>query len=269
MRWDALMEILDGLDIFPKENVGEKNEDSYRKSTYTHGTKNDDESHTKDAENPLKFSDLQEGFSTMDAEATRPTTKEFELFTARLLPIFHKFNNKHISACYQPSVIFSLLSDPTRDAWEKLEILNISLEKMIYDTQLEVLYDIDIQDRRISHCTSVECSEFRRDTDKEEKATRKCIKFMTKYQKDLPEHISVLALLYNRYGKMFRDNSRCETLYQRAEASEDTEAFSQKLFLMQINMISLLTRRTTFLHVHLILTSSLMPINLLLLKRIP
>lgn len=52
---------------------------------------------------------------------------------------------------------------------------------------------------------------------------------MTKYQKDLPEHMKAPVLLYNRYRSMFRGNHCCDNLYQLTNAKEDPSFFSQKL----------------------------------------
>lgn len=100
---------------------------------------------------------------------------------------------------------------------------------MISDIKLKALVDSDIQDRRISRWNSVDYSQFRHLTDNEEKATRKCIDFMTKYQKDLPDYMRVPALLYNPFRSIFRENQWCETRYQRTNRDEDPASFAQKL----------------------------------------
>lgn len=162
-------------------------------ATDAESTKNDEKDETK-----LNMYDLQRGIATTASlfhEETHPTGVENEPVTARLSPICDHMKNLHIPENYQPSVLFYLLSGPTRDACDKMVVLYISLQQMIYEIKLKLLFNGDIQDGCINRWTSVEHSEFRRNTDNEEKATRICFFFMTKYQKDLPDYMCVPALL--------------------------------------------------------------------------
>lgn len=178
------------------------------------------------------ITELQKWISAMASllsEATRLTREESEPFTARLIPTRDQMNNLQLLLTSQPAVFFCLLSGPARDACDKMQLQNISQDMMIADIKLKVLFDSDIQDRHISRWRSIDYSEFRRNTKREEKATRKCIEFMKKYQKDIPDHMRVPALLYNRFRTMLRDNQWCKTLYWRTNSNKDPSSFAQEL----------------------------------------
>lgn len=194
----AILENIEGYDIFPEDRVdAADNMNLLNKSLHDEKDK-DAEKH----QNTSHISAPQKGISAMEflfAQDTRATGEENELFTSRLTPICDQMNNLQIAKESQPSVLFSLLTGPARDACERMQLQNITLDEMIAEIKLKVIFDSDIQDRRISRWTSVDYSEFRRNTDNEEKATRKSIDLMTKYQRDLPTHMRVPALLYNRF----------------------------------------------------------------------
>lgn len=70
---------------------------------------------------------------------------------------------------------------------------------------------------------------FRHNISSEEQATRKCIEFVTEYQKDLPKHMLAEEHMYTQLRSIFRSVSWCETLFQRTEAHENASSFGQKL----------------------------------------
>lgn len=67
----------------------------------------------------------------------------------------------------------------------------------------KVLFHGEIQDRRVTRWSTVIFDVFRKTIDSEEKATRKCLEFVTEYQKDLPKHILAEEHLYNRIRSIF------------------------------------------------------------------
>lgn len=100
---------------------------------------------------------------------------------------------------------------------------------MVPEVEKKVLFDGEFQDRRVTRWNSMSYEHFRKATDSEETATRKCLKYVVEYQKDLPEHMLAQQLLFDHIRSIFCTISWCKTLFQRAEALEDAQSFGQKL----------------------------------------
>ena len=128
-------------------------------------------------------------------DKARPSGEESELLSVRLAPIINQMQKLQIHATQQPSVLFSLLKDPARKSISQVCLMKISLKDMIDTIKRKVLYEGDIQYRRINCWSTIDYNYFRRLKDTEEKAKRECIEFMTDYQKDLPEEMRPSHLL--------------------------------------------------------------------------
>lgn len=196
-RLQAIPENIEGYDLFPEDRVEEKNGnngDESRLTTYFHGTKKtmepDDKRTTDDR--TTYISDLQKSISTLAPlfpKDTRPTGKDNEPFSARVTPICDQMKQMHLPATHSSSALFALLTGPAREGCNKMRLMDISMEKMVAEIKLKVFYYSDIQDRRISQWSTVEYFEFQHNKDNEEKETRKCTNFMTRYLMDFPDHI--------------------------------------------------------------------------------
>ena len=199
------------------------------------GTTKKDENEEKGSRKPeASLFDLTKSIQSMTAlfpDSSRPTGEEGETFTSRLTPIIEQMETLDIAASHRPSVLFSLLppNTPPRNACTKMQLKSITIETMVSDVKKKVLFDGEVQDRRVTRWNSTTYEQFRKTTDCDETATQKCLEFMIEYQKDLPSHMLAPAHLYNRLRSMFRSVSWCETLFQRTEAHEDSHSFGQKL----------------------------------------
>lgn len=170
-------------------------------------------------------------------DSGRPTIKVDETFTSRLTHITEQAKTLDIDASHQPSVPFSLLppSTPAPNACIKTQLKSIKIDVMASEVKRKVLFDGEIKDRRATRWNSMTYEQFRKATDCNKTATRKCLEFMIEYQKGLPNHILALAHLYNRLRSIYCSVTWCETLFQRTEAHEDPHVFGQKLIFAAAN----------------------------------
>lgn len=119
---------------------------------------------------------------------TRQTGERNEAFNSRLQPITTQMETLGFAARLSPSIMFSLLTGPARLALNELKLQSLSLDEMVDDVRKEVLFGGKIKDRRLTKWNNVSFQDFCKLTDDEEKTFRKCIKFVTEYQKDIPKH---------------------------------------------------------------------------------
>lgn len=102
--------------------------------TSTHGKKKFHDEVAKKETNAIKdfnTSDHQKWLSTMVLlfpEESRPVGDEDEPFTARVYPIIDQMKNLRTLPSSQPSVLFSILTGPAWDAYEKMNLQNISIK---------------------------------------------------------------------------------------------------------------------------------------------
>lgn len=162
-------------------------------------------------------------------ESNRPTGEESESFCSRLSPITQQMENLQIVPSHRPSVLYSLLTGKARKACAKLVLTSINLDEMVEEIKKKVLYDGGIKDRRTSSWNTATFEQFRKVSDSEESATRKCLEFITEYQRDIPKHMLAQEHLYTRIRSIFRTVPWCETLFQRTEVHENPTSFGQKL----------------------------------------
>lgn len=264
-RVQAIVRNIEGLDLEEAKDVGVEKQSEER-------PKDQDLDRRQE---PSLF-DLSKSIQSMTAlfpDTSRPTGEEKETFSSKLTPIIEQMETLDISEVHRPSVLFSLLppNTPARNACNKLNLKSITISEMVYEVKKKVLFDGEIQDRRVTRWNSMSYDQFRKATDSEEAATRNCLDYIVEYQKDLPEHMLAPQLLYNRIRSIFRTISWCETLFQRTEAHEDAQSFGQKLISAAANQdlrskihpkpvipyhttqqTALLTRPTNFIHSELV-----------------
>lgn len=174
---------LDGLDLHPEndeENDASDNRDS----------KLENETHTGNRA-PTRM-DLQNAVKTITSllpEDTRLAGEEREPFILRLDLTFKELETPGLAPSHHSSVLFLLLMESARKACKELNLHSLSLHAMIDDVQIKLLFDGEIKGRRVTTWTSLTFNEFRKLPDCEEKATRRCLKFVVDYQRDLSKHM--------------------------------------------------------------------------------
>lgn len=220
-RLDAIKRNIEGLNL----DVGDENVPHNRERNDDNDDKKKNETHLYDLTKSIQ------SMTSLFPESSRPTGEEDESFTSRLKPILEQMETLGIDEHQRPSVLYSLLpsNSPARNACDKIKLQSIHINDMVDEIKKKVLFDNEIQDRRVTRWDSTTYEQFRSLTSSEESATRKCLEFITEYQKDLPKHMLAPEHLYNRLRNIFRSVRWCETLFQRTESHEDPTSFGQKL----------------------------------------
>lgn len=197
---------------------------------YDDEKKNEHKDHKK--QDKTTVHDLQNAMKTMTSlflEKNRPTDDENEPCNSRVEPIVDQMKDFEISESHKPSVLFSLLPGPARKDCKILKRHALPLEQMLDEIRKKILFDDEVKDRRVIRWTSVTFSKLRQNCSSEEQATRKCLEFVTEYQKDIPKHILAEKHLYTPICSISRSVLRYETLFQRTKAHENASSFGQKL----------------------------------------
>lgn len=119
----------------------------------------------------------------------RRTGENNEALNARIETIVTQLGTLGFEPCLRPSVTFSLITGPACTACNGLKLQTLSLEEMLDEVRKKVLFDGEINDRRMKKWTKVAFEALCKVTDCEEKAKRNCIKLVTEDQKDLIRRI--------------------------------------------------------------------------------
>lgn len=83
------------------------------------------------------------------------TREESEVFMARLTPIATKMSNVEIGHSHYPSVFYALQAGLAGENYDNFGLIKIFMEDMIFHTKVNVLYNNEIQDRRVSKWINV------------------------------------------------------------------------------------------------------------------
>lgn len=119
--------------------------------------------------------------TSLFSKEARPTGEETETFNARLKPILEQMETLSFHQSQPPFIMFSLLSGPARRACQNLKLNSMKLKKMLSEVCRKVLFDCEVQDRRVTRWSSASFDKFLKQADSEERATRKCLEFVREY----------------------------------------------------------------------------------------
>lgn len=125
--------------------------------------------------------DLQKGIQAMDSifpESARPSGEEHEPFSVPVNPIPEKMEALQTPCNHRPSVFFSLIKGKAHKAASKIPLSTATLDSLLTVIKTVVLFDKDVQNRRVSQWMNVTYTQFRRHGDKDEIATRKYIEHL-------------------------------------------------------------------------------------------
>lgn len=109
--------------------------------------------------------DLQNAIKTISSpfpEDACPKGEEYESFTSRIEPIVGQMENLSINPYHRYSVMFALLTGSAPVACKFLKLRSLSLGDMISDIKKKVLFDGEIQYRRVTRWTTVCLDVFRK-----------------------------------------------------------------------------------------------------------
>lgn len=134
--------------------------------------KTDTKRHKKQDETTIQ--DLQNAIKTMTLlfpEETRPTGEETKTFNARLESIVEQMETLSFQKSQRPFIRFSLLSGPDRRACKDLKLHSMTLEEMLSEGSKKVLFDSEVQGRRVTRWSFALLEEFRKQAESKAKAT--------------------------------------------------------------------------------------------------
>lgn len=119
---------------------------------------------SSDANQPtLSIYDMQKSIQTMAGiftDAKRRTADAIEAFNWKLAPILRHMENIQIAPSHRFSILYSFLAVKARDACDTLYISTISLCSMLGAVKKKVLFDVEIQDRRVTRWTTAKFDNF-------------------------------------------------------------------------------------------------------------
>jgi len=207
----------------------EENDETQKKDVETKPTTHRSESHHSRSDH-RQIPDLQKSIQAMTTAfpvTERVTGEETEPFFHRLNPILQQIKIAQIPDEFQVSVLYSLLIGKAREAATKISMADVTLDEFVKYLAHHILFEPNIQARKISRWNNITYSEFKTKFHKEHEASSACLDHLKNHHKDLPDHMSSPQILLNRIRDIFKDEPWCTALYERSSITQNPEAFSE------------------------------------------
>jgi len=159
----------------------------------------------------------------------RPSGEETEPFMHTLQPIIDQLAISKIPPDHHVTTIFTLLNGKAREIASHMNLANLDTEGFVLELKRKLLFDYNVQQRKLNRWNDLKFSTFRQGTSSLHKATSLCIDHVSQHFKDLPEFMANDQSLLERLRSIFRQESWCLSLYEKAVPTMKSSGFAELL----------------------------------------
>lgn len=159
----------------------------------------------------------------------RPTGEETEPFMHTLQPIIDQLKASNIPEEHQVTTTFTLLLGKARDVASSINLHEHTIESFVTALKSMLLHDHNIQQRKLNRWNTITFGYYRQRTATLHKAASSCLDTVFQHFKDLPPFMSHDQALLERLRSIFRNESWCLSLYEKASPTMTASEFAELL----------------------------------------